>query len=199
MAQVLGWIGDRPVEFIKVDAQGMDLRVIESAGGRLAQIRRFGLEGISDDCHGLYVGQPNCSSVVARASELGYRPASPVRCMPLPRATKWRRTAWGCELELVFVRRGIEMLPSLWDYHSRKWAGCNQTVRSWEEVPPGTVLMEGPSLFRNVTHGATKANPPPAWNGVFRPKEMRHDEFKTKTEALALHVASAPGYPCLEM
>lgn len=40
----------QPVDFIKVDAQGLDAIVIASARSRLGQVRRFALEVISDDC-----------------------------------------------------------------------------------------------------------------------------------------------------
>lgn len=73
---VLGWAPGRPVEFIKVDAQGLDATIIASARGRLGSVRSFALEVISDDCHTLYVGQPRCSGVVEQAAKLGFAPAT---------------------------------------------------------------------------------------------------------------------------
>ena len=99
LESVLGWAA-QPVDFIKVDAQGLDAVVIASARSRLAQVRRFALEVISDDCDTLYEGQPRCSAVVAQAAQLGFEPASPVRCAPSPelRSGHWKKTAWGCAL-----------------------------------------------------------------------------------------------------
>ena len=55
LEDVLGWLGPRRVPFLKVDAQGVDLSAVLSARARLAQIERFQLEGVADDCSGLYV------------------------------------------------------------------------------------------------------------------------------------------------
>ena len=46
---LLGW-ADRPVELVKIDAQGLDMTVVATARSRLAQVRRFAVEVISDDC-----------------------------------------------------------------------------------------------------------------------------------------------------
>ena len=43
LEQVLRWI-DRPVDFVKIDAQGMDLEVVRSGGARLPSVRRISME-----------------------------------------------------------------------------------------------------------------------------------------------------------
>jgi len=43
LEQVLRWI-DRPVDFVKIDAQGMDLEVVRSGGARLQSVRRISME-----------------------------------------------------------------------------------------------------------------------------------------------------------
>ena len=146
LRQVLTWIGPRPVELVKVDVQGMDLRVIESAGYLLPQVRRFQLEVISDDCHGLYVGQPKCSAVVARAAQLGFEPATPINCKPtFKRNAQITSTAFGCELELMFVARNVSMTPLMWTYHQPGFGGCSASMSSWNDVKDGEVQRTRPS------------------------------------------------------
>ena len=43
--QVLGWI-DRPVELLKIDAQGLDLSIVRSARARVQQLRRVSMETV---------------------------------------------------------------------------------------------------------------------------------------------------------
>jgi len=43
LEQVLRWI-DRPVDFVKIDAQGMDLEVVRSGGARLQSVHRISME-----------------------------------------------------------------------------------------------------------------------------------------------------------
>jgi len=88
--------------------------------------------------------------VVAQAARLGFEPASPVRCVPSPelRSNKWKHTAWGCELEIVFVARGTPMLPDLWRFHQLAHSGCSAiTYARTEHVPNNAVVMVGPSKW----------------------------------------------------
>ena len=132
---------------MQVDAQGMDLRVVESAGDLLPNVRRFQLEVVADDCHGLYVGQPNCSTVVARAAQLGYAPASPVFCRPSwrrgPAWSHWRTTAFGCEYEVVFVAHGVGMENDYWRFHQPNQGGCERVIKDMEEAAADEVVLAG--------------------------------------------------------
>ena len=49
------------------------------------------MEVISDSCDALYLGQPRCSEVVARAARLGFVAAGMRRHMPLRGAPRFRR------------------------------------------------------------------------------------------------------------
>lgn len=128
---------------MQVDAQGLDATIIATARRRLSQVRRFQLEVIADDCDTLYEGQPHCSEVLSLASRLGFTPATPVRCAPpaTVRNKRWRTTAWGCELEIVFLARGVPMLPPLWRFHQLSQAGCAATYHSIAHAPNGSVIM----------------------------------------------------------
>lgn len=147
---LLGWIG-QPVEFLKVDAQGLDLAIVRSAPARLAsQVRSFAMEVILDDCHGLYEGQPKCSTVLQETAALGFKPASNFSCVP-----RWRRklgqkrTSAGCELDVLFVRpeRDPRTIPDLfWEYHTLHLAGCSglfpfsQLKQLARSPPPGFAI-----------------------------------------------------------
>mmetsp|Transcript_47385 Transcript_47385/g.101147 ORF Transcript_47385/g.101147 Transcript_47385/m.101147 type:complete len:249 (-) Transcript_47385:226-972(-) len=145
---LLGWAA-RPVDFLKIDAQGLDTTIVASARGRLTQVRRFQLEVIADDCDSLYEGQPKCSEVLAQAAKLGFAPASTLRCRPEPqlRSKHWRKTAWGCELEIVFLANGVSMLPPLWQFHNLGHSGCASVHSSMSTVPNGTYVMLAPNKW----------------------------------------------------
>ena len=104
---------------------------------------------IADDCDPLYEGQPRCSAVVAQAAQLGFEPATPLRCRFDRRqgavTSSWRRnfrrTAWGCELEVVFLRRGVPMMPPLWRFHNLAQNGCGGVYPSLGEVTNGSIVL----------------------------------------------------------
>ncbi len=84
LGRLLGLLG-RPVAFLKLDAQGLDMAIVESAAppavlapdgddasarprapvGALRSLRRFSVEVVADDCDTLYEGQPKCTQVRA--------------------------------------------------------------------------------------------------------------------------------------
>ena len=100
LRQMLEWI-DRPVEFLKIDAQGMDLDIVTSGGSMLHLLQRVLLEVISDDCKPVYLNQPRCSEVIARMGSLGFKPLTPIPCEPR-NLTRLRANHF-CELEYVFI------------------------------------------------------------------------------------------------
>jgi hypothetical protein len=66
LSQALMWVG-KEVDFLKVDAQGTDLRVALTGGPQLrTRVRRLLLEVIGDECAPLYKGQPRCSQVCSQ-------------------------------------------------------------------------------------------------------------------------------------
>jgi FkbM family methyltransferase len=131
LSRALQWIGHQ-VDFLKVDAQGMDLRVVLSGGSLLRRhVRHMVLEVVGDECAPLYHGQPRCSHVVKRLAAEGFEPPTPVQC----------RTAFPfastkhlfCEMDLLFVRRpaldGDEEPVSAGayaDYDHRGAHGCTE-------------------------------------------------------------------------
>jgi FkbM family methyltransferase len=56
--------GLHTVDYLKVDAEGLDLRVVESAGGRLKDIRKIKLE-VDTNPHRLFQGAPGHDEVVS--------------------------------------------------------------------------------------------------------------------------------------
>ena len=105
---------------------------------------------ISDDCDTLYEDQPHCSEVVAEAARLGFEPATPLQCRPAPqmRSSHWTKTAWGCEIEVVFLARGVPMLPSLWRFHQLAHSGCI-AYPDRQQVPNSSMIMLGPGKWAN--------------------------------------------------
>jgi FkbM family methyltransferase len=72
LRSVLGWFGDRHVDFVKIDAQGYDLRAALSAGDRIEKIRTLELEVTGDLLHLPYEGAERCSEVFANLTALGF-------------------------------------------------------------------------------------------------------------------------------
>lgn len=67
------WLADRPVAFLKVDAQGHDLAIVRAAGREgLSTVEELSLEVIHDDCTPIYEGQPRCTEVVSTMLSLGF-------------------------------------------------------------------------------------------------------------------------------
>jgi FkbM family methyltransferase len=60
------------VDFLKVDAQGLDLEVVRSAGDRLADVARVQLEATTAP-HRQYVGAPERSAIVDFMQAKGFR------------------------------------------------------------------------------------------------------------------------------
>ena len=160
LERLLTWVGpSRPIDFIKVDAQGLDMGVIESAGPLLSRVRAFSVEVVSDICAPLYEGQPQCSEVMRRARALGFEPATPVHCRPkfgiFPR---WMKSAWVCELDVLFVSAGAD--PRRYAaFHNLGLSGCdelspltmadarNRKLLNQNLPPVGKALMAGAQSF----------------------------------------------------
>lgn len=70
------WLGNRFISFAKIDAQGVDLQVVQSAGSAVSRFGSFRLEVVGDDCHLPYKDHPRCSDIVAGMSALGFESKS---------------------------------------------------------------------------------------------------------------------------
>ena len=161
LEQLLRWVG-QTVHMVKIDAQGLDLRVIESAGPLLSRVERFSLEVVADECKPLYEGQPHCSAVVAAAARLGFAPVLPFACR-LPDELRSRdagsnkvgsarvKHGW-CEMDVLFIANGVsaDAHPEFLRYHEVGPHACTEKYestaesRSWRlgaaDLPEGKVL-----------------------------------------------------------
>jgi len=146
LSTVLGWVGTR-VDFLKIDAQGMDLAIIQSAGPLLhRRVARFQLEVVSDDCRSLYENQPRCSEVVNASRMLGFEPIGDFSCWP-PLGRSHLNHA--CELELVFANSQLHGKPHpeyVLPYQNVAFNGCREAYPSQRQEalrrnpPPGKVV-----------------------------------------------------------
>lgn len=71
----MGLAGLHEVDYLKVDAEGTDLKVVRSAGNRLRDIRKVTLE-VDVAPERLYEGAPSSGDVMAFMSEHGFRLAA---------------------------------------------------------------------------------------------------------------------------
>ena len=117
MTRVLGLAGGRPIKHVKIDAQGADFALVRSVPlSELQRVERWTLEVMADDCPSLYIGQPNCSDVVARFDRLGWRLAG---CLRVGGGRKpfafsqhvarrcVQKALRGCEVDFSFVNPGV--------------------------------------------------------------------------------------------
>ena len=139
LRQLLLWI-DRPIDFLKIDAQGMDVDIVTSGGDMLHLVRRVLLEVVSDDCKPVYTNQPRCSEVVKRMRALGFEPLAPIPCSP---PISRQVMSHFCELEYVFVnaRAGVSAVATrddIFEHHNGFLNGCTGTY---------DILAEGHPFF----------------------------------------------------
>lgn len=105
------WLRGRNVELAKVDAQGLDVGVVRSAGTEIERLKAVQLEVVRDrpplKCEPQYAAEPGrrsevkCGVVVEAMRELGFEPYA-TNCM----VHKFKE-AGGCEAEMMFVRPGF--------------------------------------------------------------------------------------------
>lgn len=150
LESILGWVA-RPVDLVKVDAQGMDLEVIRSAFSRVRQVRRFSLEVISDECYPLYRSQPTCSTVVRVARQLGFAPAT--RTLACAARFPRKRENSMCEMDVLFVADdvapgvGVEAVPNFAMFDRLYLNGCmnlhttEENHRLKRSPPAGEAVM----------------------------------------------------------
>ena len=103
------WLGGRRVNYVKIDAQGMDLRVAESVGAAAPLVDGFRLEitGDGDKCALPLKGGVKCSETVAGMRALGFK--TDTSCDHLGekdrKTGRWRPTCGG-DAEFVRESRG---------------------------------------------------------------------------------------------
>ena len=93
------WLRGREVSFVKVDAQGYDLRVAQSAGASAHRVQAMKLEVTADECQTPYVGGLTCTPTVDGMGALGF--TADTGCA----ATRWRNH--GCAADMLFLRRDL--------------------------------------------------------------------------------------------
>jgi hypothetical protein len=102
LSEWLAWEGGGgwPIEYLKIDAQGMDIGVFESAKELKRRVRMVEMEVVNDKCKPMYAGALNCSETVRRMAEYGYSVVPPTRTCTSARFTE----VWGCEVNFLFER-----------------------------------------------------------------------------------------------
>jgi hypothetical protein len=165
LEMLLGWV-NRTVDFIKVDAQGLDVATIQSAYSRIGQVQSFAMEVVSDACDPIYAGQPKCSTVLSSLAALGFKPVTSVDCVPRYARkihNKHKSNAFECELDVLFVRSSRDVTDPgaiddvYWQYHNLGLNGCeslypaNATKTLATNPPPGKAVFHfgpaGPRFF----------------------------------------------------
>ena len=113
--------GAKPIELIKIDAQGVDVSLVMATDAALlhSKVHSIRLEAVADDCNALYDGQKQCAETVRYMHSIGYRLARGFvyreggggdEAMDASTASECRSGAWypqessQCEADLVFER-----------------------------------------------------------------------------------------------
>lgn len=97
------WLPNWEIEYLKVDAQGFDLAVFESARDLKHRIKAVSFETVGDSCPTLYKGQPKCSEVVATMRKHGFEPGEAQKNICDPDEFN-RYAASGCEVDVMYYR-----------------------------------------------------------------------------------------------
>jgi len=120
---------DSVIQLVKIDAQGYDLKVIQSAGRYLQAIEYVSMEVVSEDCTPIYENQPKCTEIVQTMSKLGFETLGPVPCVPAFRRFQMNHY---CELEIVFYQKRLRalgfsrvVLRFVYELHNIHFNGCN--------------------------------------------------------------------------
>ncbi|CAE7575529.1 unnamed protein product [Symbiodinium necroappetens] len=121
---VLGdWLQGRPVARVKVDAQGMDLQVVRSAGDFVTQLLFVKLEVQSLRAAPLYEGQVFCPEVLSSMKSLGFVLAD------TSRRESTSCNSSGAERDLDFIRK--ELRPS-WRMFYKEYFFCEHYAAAGE-------------------------------------------------------------------
>ena len=119
------WLVNRTVARLKVDAQGVDHIVVQSAGAAVTQVRYVILEVTNPGAMHLYEGQFPCSKVMSSMKSLGFVLADDRLSMSSVcnasafgnRFSQWKNLHWHNQQDdLSFVRR--ELQPLWRGFHS---------------------------------------------------------------------------------
>lgn len=113
LAGALALAGSKPIEHIKMDAQGVDARLISATDQALfrSKVRSLKLETVADDCNALYEGQMKCGDTIRIMKSRGYRlTKGPADESCSSQAWKKRNRSGNdrCEGDLEFERVGVE-------------------------------------------------------------------------------------------
>ena len=118
LADALALAGGVRVQWLKMDAQGVDSRLLRATPVELlrARVAQISLEAVADNCETLYRGQEKCQAVVTYMHSIGYR-LTRGEVYQVGRLTaeeaascdsaRWRRGSThlnaGCEADLYFA------------------------------------------------------------------------------------------------
>lgn len=112
-----GW----PVSYLKIDAQGLDLDIVRSAGHYLSRVRRVVMETTSDSCDQMYHGSPRCTDIVDAMTGLGFVVAHNQSCFDFAtRCTPDR------EVDFEFLRPGMSPFLDKLPWGDECWVGWSE-------------------------------------------------------------------------
>ena len=97
-----GW----PVAYLKIDSQGMDVQVLESAGELMGRIQQVEMEVVRDTCPRMYEAAPSCSESVEAMARFGFTAEKTCASARFPGAKQHGRDRIGCEDDFIFSRNG---------------------------------------------------------------------------------------------
>jgi hypothetical protein len=66
------------VDWVKIDAQGFDVQLVQAAGKSLKQLKKISMETTKDSCDTMYEGALKCSDMYRIMSSLGF--SSDITC-----------------------------------------------------------------------------------------------------------------------
>lgn len=161
------WLKGHTVQLAKIDAQGLDVGVVRSAGDAVSRVKAIQMEVVRDrpplKCEPQYASEEGraseakCGVLVAAMAEMGFTPYG-TNC-----AVHKFKEAGGCEAEMTFVRDGFDAAfvrkycmaqkphscgPGAWSLPSQR-KSWNETMHAWASEE----AKKWPSIDLEPSHG----------------------------------------------
>jgi len=133
------WLNGSNVEYLKIDAQGSDLAIVQSAGTLVDRLRAVTVEATCDSVARLYEGTANCTAIYGAMRRLGFLNVFQEHCTRFPCASGKQGICRTCgmirfhpascractgaqvEIDITFLRRSASLPVHLQRKRTYPW------------------------------------------------------------------------------
>jgi len=133
------WLNASDVEYLKIDAQGADLAIVQSAGRFMEHLKAVTMEVTCDSVARLYEGTANCTDIYKEMRSMGFYHAYQEQCTPFACASGQKGRCRNCimvrfypasckacqrpqvEVDITFLRRSASLPVHLITKRTYPW------------------------------------------------------------------------------